>query len=75
MKKKCTKLTVPKGSCGLLKDMQTHPHPLKSGGLKVVMEGAECSEQNGKNNTKIVQFLFFRVIEDWGDSFTKMTLK
>ena len=42
---------------------------------KVIMNGAECSEQNGKNNKKILRFFFRVIIDNWGDFFTKMTLK
>ena len=28
---------------------------------KVIMDGAECSEYNGKNNKKILRFLFFEL--------------
>ena len=51
--------------------------PLKSVPYqKVIVNGAQCSESNGKNNKKFLRFFFLRVInENWGDFFTKMTLK
>ena len=40
------------------------------------MKGAECAEQYGKHNKKNSPIFIFRVIiENWGDFFTKMTLK
>ena len=40
------------------------------------MKDAECTDQNGKNNKKILQLLFFELsrnfIENWGDDVTKM---
>ena len=35
------------------------------------MKGAECAELNGKKNSPI---FIFRVIENWGDNVTKMTI-
>ena len=50
------------------------PYMKKKGSpKKVVMNGAECSQQNGKNNKKILRF-FFQVIKNWGDLFTKITI-
>ena len=44
-------------------DGHADPPPLKKNHLKkVVMNGAECSEMNGKNNKKILRFLFFETI-------------
>ena len=58
-----------------LKDMQTPPQ--RSGGN--FMTDAECAEWNGKNNKKILRFLFFELsrkfFENLGDDVTKMTLK
>ena len=46
--------------CVLLTDMQTPPpSSLRSG--RNFMKGAECSEQYGKNNKKILRFLFFEL--------------
>ena len=34
--------------------------------------GAECSESNGKNNKKILRFLFFELSSrNWGNYFQK----
>ena len=44
--------------CVPLTDMQTLP-PLRSG--RNFMKGAECAEYNGKNNKKILRFLFFEL--------------
>ena len=52
------------------------PPPLKKDHLKkVVMNGAECSEQNVENNKKILRFFFRVIIENWGHLFRKITLK
>ena len=53
-----------------LTDMQTPP-PLKSvPSQKVIMNGAECSESNGKNNKKILRFLFFELSSKIGVIFS-----
>ena len=40
------------------------------------MKDAECAEYSGKNNKKNSPiFIFGVIIENWGDFFTKMTLK
>ena len=39
------------------------------------MKDAECGEQNGKNNKKNSLIFIFRVIGNWGDDVTEMTLK
>ena len=55
------------------------PPPQKWPHQKVIVNGAQCSESNGKSNKKILRFLFFELlrnfIENWGDDVTKMTLK
>ena len=50
--------------------------PQKCPNQKVIVNGAQCSESNGKNNKKNSPIFIFRVIiENWGDFFGKMTLK
>ena len=31
---------------------------------KVIVNGAECSESNGKNNIEILRFLFFELLSE-----------
>ena len=51
-------------------DMQTPP--LKSVPYqKVIVNGEECSESNGKNNKKILQFLFFELSSKIGVIFSQ----
>ena len=51
-------------------DMQTPP--LKSvPSQKGIMNGAECSEYNGKNNKKILRFLFFELSSKIGVIFSE----
>ena len=38
---------------------------------KVNMNGAECSESNGKNNKKILRFLFFELSSNIGVIFSE----
>ena len=54
-------------------DMQTSPLPLSFD--TVLMDDAECAEQNEKNNKKFSDFYFScyreKFIENWGDDVTK----
>ena len=50
----------------LLTDMQTPP-PQKCPHQKVIVNGAQRSESNGKNNKKNSPIFIFRVVENWGD--------
>ena len=63
-----------KQGCVTMKDMQVI---LKKDHLiKVTVNGAQCSESNGKNNKKILRFLFFELSSKiWVIFFGKNTLK
>ena len=54
--------------CVPLTDMQTPP-PLRSG--VNFMKGADCGEENGKNNINIHRFLFFELSSKIGVIFEK----
>ena len=47
--------------CVTMKDMQTIPPHQKCPYQKVIVNGAQCSESNAKNNKKILRFLFFEL--------------
>ena len=55
-----------------MKDMQTPPAPpQKCPHQKVIVNGAQCSESNGKNNKKILRFLFFELSSKIGVIFSE----
>ena len=53
-------------------DGHADPPPLKKDHLKnVIKNGAKCSEQNGKNNKKILRFFFFKLSSKTGVIFSQ----
>ena len=51
--------------------MQTPPHTQKCPHQKVIVNGAHCSESNGKNDKKIRRFLFFELSSKIGVIFSE----
>ena len=57
--------------CVLMTNMLT-PIPLRSVPYqKVIVNGAQCSKSNGKNNKKILRFLFFELSSKIGVIFSE----
>ena len=67
------KLQMEKDGCGIRlchNEGHADPPPQKCPHQKVIVNGAQCSESNGKNNKKILRFLFFELSSKIGVIFS-----